>query len=95
MLKYASLLDFKMKDDNGNTIRVRQVTKRDARKAFDEGKPVWLLPSRMNICNPWQDATPIEKKDKDFDAAVNEYKYYNCNGSAGNYPHYFVGNVLE
>ena len=79
---------------NYNNERVIRVNKRVARKMYNAGIRIWLIPDMMRLVNAWQSPCPISKEDnggdKEFDARVNEFMYYNCDRERGRGVKYFV-----
>lgn len=77
-----------------NHERFVRVNKRVARRMYDKGKRVFLIPDMMRLNNAWQSPCPISKEDnggdRSFDARVNEYRYYNCDNERGRGVKYFV-----
>jgi len=72
-------------------IKFDMVNKTKAKRLFNEGKDVWILPSNMRIDNIWIQPALLNKKNGvDFDTLVNGYMYYNCNNETGKNVHYFV-----
>lgn len=74
---------------------LRQVNKQTAKKAYEAGQTVYLLPSNCGFVNPWINPSPMRQEDEqwssdNFNSRVNEYQYYNCNYGTGYYPHYYV-----
>ena len=69
----------------------KRITKRLARKLHEMGMPYFMQACKMSIDNPWESPMPVtNKQDRDFDAFVNEFKYYNCDYERGYYPHFYV-----
>ena len=98
MLRYSGQT-FDMTDSNGVSYKVIQVTKDKARKAYEDGKPVWMHPCLMRIVNHWQTPMPFSRKQIEdnaffngstFDNIVSDYRYYNCDNERGKYPIFFV-----
>lgn len=79
---------------SGSGKKVKQVNKTTARKAYDNGKTIYLQSCNMLINNMWQSPCPIKKEgdawDRTFDQNVNEYQYYNCDAERGKYPLFFI-----
>ena len=77
-----------------NGRRFVRVTKIKARKVYDAGNAVYLIPDMMRLDNAWQSTCPISTKDnggdREFDARVNEFVYYNCDRVRGHGVKYFV-----
>lgn len=75
---------------------LKQLTKTQARKQYENGATIYLLASNMTIDNPWQGLCPIHKDsgvaimNPTFDNMVSDFKYYNCDNERGKYVQYFV-----
>lgn len=73
-----------------------KVTKPIARKLFDNGEEIHLLPckipnSALMNDGPISPAIISKSGDKDqFNTAVNYFEYYNCNYETGYYAHYYI-----
>ena len=61
---------------------------------YNNGKQIWLIPDMIRLNNAWQSPCPISTKDnggdREFDARVNEFVYYNCDRVRGHGVKYFV-----
>lgn len=82
----------------------RRITKPIARKMYNEGYDIKLLPCNVSDTFMsgnhkhsflWVIPSAINIKDCDydvnkFDRTVTDYEYYNCNAELGYYAHYFV-----
>ena len=53
MLRYKGET-FNMVDCEGVSHKVVQVTSIKAKKAYEDGKPVWMHPCNMRVNNMWQ-----------------------------------------
>ena len=77
-----------------NGERVIRVNKKVARQMYNKGKQIWMIPDMMRLDNAWQSPCPISTKDnggdREFDARVNEFVYYNCDRVRGHGVKYFV-----
>lgn len=74
-------------------IRVR---KNLARKAYEAGYEVFLLPCKIELGNPY--ISPIaftydEQGWDSFDLLVANYTWYNCNKEVGLYPHFYISEL--
>lgn len=78
----------------------KRVSKRTARKLYDEGKTIRILPVKVYVDNNMF-ALEINKNDKfevepldwelKFDSRVNHFEYYNCNyNETGKYSAFYV-----
>ena len=75
--------------------RVKQISKRTARKLFDDGKEIYFHSSNMSFDNMWQSPMPAYKNGCSFvgytfDQVCSSYECYNCDSERGNYIHFFV-----
>lgn len=75
--------------------RVKQISKRTARKLWDEGREIYFHSSNMMFDNMWQHPMPASKDGYTFvgytfDLVCADYKYYNCDNERGKYIHFFV-----
>ena len=79
----------------------KRINKPTARKMYNHGCNILLLPCKVNdsavdgCSHPWVKPVTINISDckhdaNKFDRTVNEYEYYNCNAELGYYSHYFV-----
>lgn len=77
--------------------RFERIDKREARKLFDAGETILLVPSNMSFYDNirWSCAYTINKADVDefgnFDTLINSYMYYNCNNETGKYIKFYRG----
>ena len=63
---------------------MKKISRRVARKDYENGDTIYLLPSRIRLDNMWIQPYSINvSSGADFDRMVNNYKYYNCNSEAG------------
>ena len=75
------------------TPNYTRINKREARKLYNLGRTITVLPCKANPNSPWFSNSTVSKEstDKDFDALVNEFTYYNCNTSElGHRPAFYV-----
>ena len=80
------------------TLNYTRINKREARKLYNLGRPITILPCKANPNSPWFSNSTVSKEstDKDFDALVNEFTYYNCNtAELGRYPAFYVVAINE
>lgn len=81
----------------GKQVQVKQVNKTVARRLYNAGHDIHLLPCHAHIDSPWgllyttsagaQDELP-------FDNMVNAFTKYNCNPQLGSYPHFYAATNL-
>lgn len=70
-----------------------KINKTKARKLFNEGKEIHLLPCKVCFGTMWLgEGSAISNKRliSSFDAIVNEYEFYNCNNELGKYAAYYI-----
>ena len=72
-----------------------KINKPTARKMYNLGCSIMLLPCKVRLDNEWVKPTTISLFDSEYDInefnrAVNDYEYYNCNAELGYYAHYYV-----
>ena len=75
------------------TLNYTRINKREARKLYNLGRLITILPCKANPNSPWFSNSAVSKEsaDKNFDALVNEFTYYNCNtAELGRYPAFYV-----
>ena len=75
--------------------RVKKISKRTARKLWDEGREIYFHSSNMRFDNAWQHPMPASKDGYSFngytfDQVCNDYESYNCDNERGKYIHFFV-----
>ena len=81
-------------------VSYERVNKPTARKMYNHGCSIFLLPCKANFKVALEEGSPVPvvsisllDSDSDinrFDRAVNTYEYYNCNAELGYYAHYYV-----
>lgn len=71
---------------------LRKVDKRAARRAYNEGKDVLLLPCKVGLNSTIQPAkvSTYSSNGEDFDKVINSFEYYNCNNVLGKYTHFYL-----
>lgn len=72
---------------------MKRINMRQARKLYNEGTAIYLLPSKAMPGSVW--ILPIrislDSYDPgDFDAEVNTFRYYNCTAETGRRVHFYV-----
>lgn len=72
----------------------KRITKGVARKLFNKGHDVYVLPCNVRLDSIWVSPTLIPKE-YDFDKVINEYTYYNCNRELGTYCSYYISKSKE
>lgn len=66
-----------------------RLDKRNARKAFMAGKPVYIMASKMRLDNMWQPQVEMPHSDT-FDHIVNAFEYYNCDHERGYHASFYM-----
>lgn len=74
--------------------RIQQINKTQARKLYETGETVYLLPCLCNIDGVWISPYPINKANavwcnETFDGNVMSFTNYNCCAELGKYPIFF------
>lgn len=85
---------------NSNKDLYKRVNKPTARKMYNHGCSISLLPCKINesaLYGSYSFIKPVTinildcKHDSNkFDRTVNDFEYYNCNAESGYYAHYYV-----
>lgn len=76
-------------DNYGN--RWERVNRRQARKSYDDGKKIIIIPCKLDPSNPWHPyAMPSNKWGDSFDDTTNYYASINCTNETGRYLSYYV-----
>ncbi len=80
--------------------RYSRVNKTKARRLYNEGKTLYLVPNkcRFDFDGFWIPPYKINKIEsfewqgvtKDFDKLINSFEYYNCNNELGTYTHFYI-----
>ena len=74
---------------------MKRVTMTQARKLYNKGNKVYLMPSKAVPGSIWILPTRISMSDHDprtFDSEVNAYRYYNCTAETGKRVHFYIEN---
>lgn len=70
---------------------LKKVNVTSAKKSFENGQTVYLLPNKVRLDNAWIKPFAIDdSQGRTFDKVVNDYKYYNCNSETGNNVAYYI-----
>lgn len=70
-----------------------KITKTEARKRYEAGESVYLVPCKMRIDSPWGHSSRAVRDVTDtrtFQQVVNGFEYYNCFPETGNYAAYYI-----
>lgn len=85
------MINITTKDYTGqNWERVNKTT---ARKAYQNGKEIYLVPSNLFPFGGWgfgSEITAERMEEKAFNDVVREYEFYNCTNETGNFASYYV-----
>lgn len=61
-----------------------EISKRQARERFNDGKIVRLMASNLNPHSYWGEPLPINnEQEKSFESVCNSFSYYNCTKETG------------
>lgn len=74
---------------------MKRITMTQARKLYNNGTHIYLMPSKAVPGSIWILPTRISKDDYDprnFDSEVNAYRYYNCTKETGKRVHFYIEN---
>ncbi len=68
----------------------KRIRKDEARRLYDDGVTVYLLPCKVypDDNHPW--IKPYRMDGRSFNQLVNEFEYYNCNNETGNYTAFYT-----
>lgn len=72
---------------------MKRINMRQARKLYNEGTAIYLLPSKIILGSVWFLPIRISLDSYDpgsFDAEVNTFRYYNCTTETGKRVHFYV-----
>lgn len=70
---------------------INKINKTKARKLFEQGKTIGLIPCKVSIECVYICMIYVRKDiDKNFDDVVNRFEYYNCNNQVGRYASYYI-----
>lgn len=71
---------------------IQQINKTKARKLWEDGQTIYMLPSNMRVGNIWMCPMPTRKTDDrwNFNLLCADFIYYNCDNERGKYIHFYV-----
>lgn len=64
-------------------LNFEKINKVKARKLFNSGENIYLLPCKLRLNNAWCQPIMINNSMSDFDALIDRATYYNCNSEIG------------
>ena len=72
-----------------------RIDKRKARKMYNAGQEVGIIPCKCNPASIWFNGftminDPSQEETRDFDSYVNEFEYFNCNAEMGRYAAFYL-----
>ena len=69
-----------------------KIDKRKARKLYEEGITIFVIPHKINISSPWASFFEMKKSksSNSFDWAVDNFLYYNSTFELGYYPSFYI-----
>lgn len=75
----------------------RRINKITAKLIYDKGFTVYLMPCKcyFTLNSAWVNAVPVNRFRNSvvFEKVVDFFKYYNCNATLGETPHYYVSDL--
>lgn len=82
-------------------MQYRKLTKPTARKEFNKGVTIYILPCKCSVMcfevkgfvtpiSINKDDHPDDVDSGDFDKRVMYFEHYNCNSEFGHYAHYYI-----
>ncbi len=70
---------------------MERINKRQARRAFEQGKEIWVVPCNMDVKFGMLISKEYLKKGyRSFDHIINNYVWFNCNNETGRYCAYYL-----
>lgn len=72
---------------------MKKINKTQARKMFNQGIEVKIIPHKANPYSPWFDGANYKNNNSfitNFDELVNNITKYNCNSELGYYLAYYI-----
>jgi hypothetical protein len=69
---------------------MKKISKPTARKLFNSGRTIYLMPSKARMGGMWIKPMPINKRKGSFTKLVNSFEYYNCNAPFGKYAWFYT-----
>ena len=82
---------------DGKHITVKRISKKMARKIFEQGKTIYVQSCRFNPFCVLSQAIDINKENDsflygsyNFDTYVNSFEYYNCSFEQGYYASFYI-----
>jgi len=70
---------------------MKKIKKLEAKKLFNAGRVIFLVPAKANLNSKWIQPMGISKRQSgSFDKQVNEFEYYNCHTPFGKYAWYYI-----
>jgi len=82
-----------------NLNQIVKINKSEARKLFNQGKNIYILPCKVVLKNPWVQPMKVNNKNNEdskiyttqtFDQIVNNFEYYNTGSQLGYYAAYYI-----
>ena len=70
-----------------------KINKAAARKLFEQGERVWIVPCNMRKeCGLLLNTPGLESQENNFNNIYNSFCYYNCDHERGYYPAFYTDN---
>ena len=67
-----------------------KINKQKAKRLFNEGQDVYIIPCKMNLYSIWGGLMKTNKKEGKWEWFINNAIYYNCDSERGKYLHYYI-----
>lgn len=66
-------------------MNLEKITRPVARRLFESGERIYLLPCKVRVGNPWINPMRASKNEdtNSFDNIVSLYEYWNCDSELG------------
>ena len=75
----------------------KRIRKNEARRLYDDGATIYLLPCKVypDDDHPWIKPNELKKRDEYtignlFDKHIDAFEYYNCNAELGYYTAFYI-----
>jgi hypothetical protein len=69
---------------------MKRINKTEAKKLFNKGRKIFLVPGGANLNSKWITPYAITKRSGSFDKLVNSFEYYNCHAPFRDYAWYYI-----
>lgn len=69
---------------------MKKINKITAKKLFNSGKKIYLIPARASLSSVWIKPMAITKRSGTFNKLLNSFEYYNCHAPFGKYAWFYI-----